>query len=863
MQAPKPLSLSLHEQIGAFIREKCKVFSAYEYAICEFLPTILDNQNVRMFENGKLLITRDQRNTWLTEQNAIEPYKIQTYLLPKMSIFNKLSKYQDFIDFASLALNAIPHMLYGKTFRLMLPRSDTYLSSQLYLGSSILSISTQNINDSEINNSEIISEPGEAPPNVKVDDKTVTNTTITTESKYENRVHSEDCAYIKIGPTFHDSHHYKVNHANNVLEAISKRTKLNQELKPDSEEYGKFVDCYDFIINNVFTDVNIRDTFNLMMAHDSSFLIKGRPKKMSEEEFYQRLYENFDKPLSHDVTFESFLKLESIHKLKAPRMIINEGPNTVVGQLLTALIYEHILFTWLPANSIKLLTRDQFSRQLSVRHSQTDRKIFDGNTNTTYETKEFYMLEIDQTSFDMSESSKLNQVKQIREGLLVGESLLFDKISSKLFDVLEVSLSNRAVTWRRNVDTKLAFHTKTGVIKAKLDRRVRHSGDRMTSSGNFLVEFVSTMVALFDDPLAVMKRIPKYKTSSYSEFWHSETTRKHIERYNGFTGKVQGTMCLVSPIIEGDDGMVGIESNGVLNEDTILQRYNNLGLDAKVALITRGAVNFCGINYLVENGRTLKDVFCPDIIRAISKVGIARKTLSKQDIYSANLVRAAEFAGKQDWLARIYKQISDAHECNNVILNKEDTMKYGNSEKSKIINTYEKYYNSQAGLDLATQAKLLIMSIKDGVKSKHKNYDRLDEVVDYLMSHSSIDWYLDHPKTKLPPIIREELEPYLYTITKICHNNDIKEMSVKPMERYHVTKICYDNWEWLSNPSIHSKTTQIPLISNAACKRCDSMTVYRNISVKDMANAKKKSDLRYICLTCGHTDRQYDHKWPF
>lgn len=849
MLAPKPISMSLHDQVGAFLREKCKTFGLYEYALCEFLPTILENQTVRLPTKTSLKIITNNEDVWLRKKDLFKPYSGREITFTTPKLLREASKYQTIIDAVCLSMSTFTYLLYGTVISLDFEGDTMMMSSQLYQHYEEMMVSTENISESPVMNSEVIITPAEPKQNVKIVDQTEIDIRNTLPTNYENRAVTEDCAYTQVGPLFYDSHHFKINHKNNVLEAIAKRTAINFELDHHSNEYLKFKACYNYIITNVFTDKNISLTFHEMMTNDSSFLMNHKPKKMSAEEYFERIAQNFEKPLSSDVCFESFLKLESIHKLKAPRIIINEGPNTVVGQLLVALIYEHILFAWLPANNIKRLTRDQFAFQLSARHSQTNRRIIDKQTNQEYGNKYRCLLEIDQTSFDMSESSKDHN--GVKVGLLTGEFDLFDKISGKLFDCIETSISARSVTWRRNTPSKLVFHTKSGMIKAKLDRRVRHSGDRMTSSGNFLIEFISTMVAIFDDPVRVLEDIPRYSIHKYHDFWYG--TRREILQYNGFTGKTQGCMSLVSPIIEGDDGMVGIESCDKIDEDTILRRYNKLGLDAKVALVSNGAVNFCGINFMVEDGRTQNNVFAPDIIRAISKIGIARKTLTKRDIYSANLVRAAEFAGKQDWLARIYKTIADAHICDGITLSKEDNMKYGNVDEKGVLMTYQKYYNTPLGLSVDKQGKLLIASIKDGIKSKYKNFDRLDEVVDFLLSHSSIDWVnMPNPKTLLPPIIREELEPYLYTKTVKCYNSDVTTI-------YYRVATCTDSWEWTSS---HPKR-QIPLVPKAKCKKCGDAKLYRNLTVQELANKRKKTDLRYICITCGHVDRDYDHFWFF
>lgn len=146
---------------------------------------------------------------------------------------------------------------------------------------------------------------------------------------------------------------------------------------------------------------------------------------------------------------------------------------------------------------------------------------------------------------------------------------------------------------------------------------------------------------------------------------------------------------------------------------------------------------------------------------------------------------------------------------------------------------------------------ILIMSIKDGIKSKYKDYDRLDEVVDFLLSHSSIDWASQtNPKILLPPIIREELDPYMYTRSAKCYNEEITNI-------YYRVATCEDSWQFTTN---HPKR-EIALVNNAKCKRCGDTKVYRNYSKREITLQKRKSDLRYICLTCGHSDREYEHYW--
>ena len=64
------------------------------------------------------------------------------------------------------------------------------------------------------------------------------------------------------------------------------------------------------------------------------------------------------------------------------------------------------------------------------------------------------------------------------------------------------------------------------------------------------------------------------------------------------------------------------------------------------------------------------------------------------------------------------------------------------------------------------------MSIKDGVKSKYNDYDRLDEVVDFMERQNQVDWFVDNAHTMLPPIIREQILNHSYYTVATCYNTD-------------------------------------------------------------------------------------------
>lgn len=565
------------------------------------------------------------------------------------------------------------------------------------------------------------------------------------EGQYDaktGRLVLDDSNYKVVGPLFGDGHHFDIRNPSNMIAAINARTKTKYTFKPESETARKFEECYNYIAEHWFSHENVVLAMNdIMMNHcGSDFYDSYKPKSMSGEEWRRIMMENWDKPID-DPTVPAFLKMELLNKVKPPRIIMNEGPKRVVAQLFTAIVYEHIIFYQLRDSNIKKLTRDQFADQISKRYSQ--KRMNSKCPCCKLDLKGDYkqsVIEVDQSSFDMSE----NYDPATGEGLLGFEYKLMSALAKYTSHWIETAECNWRAQKMRGQVTRFRFDVKKNEsIITMMNRRVRHSGDRITSSGNFLIEYLSTLCVVADNPLDALKQVNKrIDAEKFRMFWNGKDVRREIVDYNGKCIEVEGNHALYCCVVEGDDVIARLEAPVMVENEKLIDRYHELGLDGKLHVETKtGAVNFCGINFLVTEGNTEKSIYSPDIIRALGKVGTAKKDQDPNSIYSSSLVRAAEFAGRQDWVSRIFKHVADKQANAKFVMEKEQIMHHGDLSKSEILKRFNDYYSTERGLSLEKQAQLLLMSMKEGLTPiKPLSHYDMNEIINDIVKLNMINW---------------------------------------------------------------------------------------------------------------------------
>jgi len=441
------------------------------------------------------------------------------------------------------------------------------------------------------------------------------------------RTFSEDCDFRALGHQYLVQHHFQIDDPNNVLHAIDTRCDPKYAPVLKSDTYQKFGKAYQYIIERWFSAGNIARAVEEVyteLSDASCGLELFKSGKMSTADFLKAIDEN--QITDDDGVLRAFLKKEIINKIKNPRIIQNEGRNVLVRHLLGAVVFERILFGYTHGSNIKHMTRDDMIKMITRRCSSFP----------SCET-EAQIVEIDQTSFDISEtcrpfkskSYELSSTDRAFVGLLSYEVELLARIDKGLTHLPENATAHLNIK-KRQKSSKFVIGTKLGNVTVDLRQRVRHSGDRYTSSGNFLVEFLSSLSVFCDDPCRVLEQYHWYGTSALPP-----------DRYCTVDGKNRRMRIFV----EGDDGLLQFSSKLPQPATFYMDRFHDLGLDTKLLFISSGLATFCGVRMPIKNGYTAPNIGCPDIIRALGKLGSVRKTLTDADAAACLLARATELPG--------------------------------------------------------------------------------------------------------------------------------------------------------------------------------------------------------------------------
>jgi len=315
------------------------------------------------------------------------------------------------------------------------------------------------------------------------------------------------------------------------------------------------------------------------------------PKKLSEEQKMQiRLDAMNDdgngKPFS--LLVDAFVKSEVTSKWK-PRVVVNHGAKRLWGIAKASAIFEDILFHALPFACIKHCEKESKMNQL-FRNCEGFRGMFEN----------------DMTAFEFGIHKELKQAEQeiLREIMkkidLTGDGLEFcERV---------VDSRDKCCTWSFRYRDEAGAECRTSI---KLPRPVRESGDRITSSGNFLQNLLAwlTLLVRHDKVEAAVQSLLQSK----GKFFDYVSPRDG-KTYRAFLA------------FEGDDTL------GALNESILLHNNGQLcdeffsdhGWSAKMKVINPvgyDSIKFVGYTALVKDNKLVRDgenvVMFPEIKRIL------------------------------------------------------------------------------------------------------------------------------------------------------------------------------------------------------------------------------------------------------
>jgi len=339
-------------------------------------------------------------------------------------------------------------------------------------------------------------------------------------------------------------------------------------------------------------------------------LVDGLGGKRSPEEV-RKLLLDLATGMDIDECIDVITKLEvTSNPGKGPRLVCNEGPYRQVIALLIVSVFEDILFEFAHSASIKHQTRDGVMDSIAETCAavpEVGGKKF-----------EPVMVEVDQTRFDSNENCRREEGESY--GLLHWEFDLLDHIAGHIGSVrLEVAPKIEKV--RKQEDScrsKLKFgdgpRWKGNLASVRLALKwiFRTSGNRRTSSGNYIQEVGCTLANFTQNP---------------EIFWD----RKDLLKFDWIFTGVDGQEFYFRFWAEGDDFLGQCDKRAMAWNDDIIEGYKCLGLRAKLVFVvgTRSELaraEFCGMHFLVCEGKTVRKCVIPDIARGLINSGYNAST---------------------------------------------------------------------------------------------------------------------------------------------------------------------------------------------------------------------------------------------
>jgi len=357
------------------------------------------------------------------------------------------------------------------------------------------------------------------------------------------------------------------------------------------------------------------------------------PRKMSEEEKMQAHLDaaNCDQDgyVPFSLLVDAFCKSEVTGKPK-PRPIANHGTMRLFGIAKTAWVFEDLMFHALPEACIKHCEKFAKMNQL---FSNCER--FKGIRG---------MLENDMTAFEFGIHERLKEVeKNIIKHIM---SYLDLEGDGEVFCERVVDARDKSATWVFRYKDAAGASCCT---KLKLPRPMRESGDRITSSGNFLQNLIAWLVLLVheDHVEAAIQNLMHHEGQKF-QYTSARDGRKYFA-FLAFEG--DDTLgCLTEPCL--------LENNGAMVNDFFKAYGWNAKL--KVAKMTgEDCLAFVGFVALVRDNKLVRlgenIVMFPDIVRILRTKSWATTQIDEEEYWPSVAIYATYSMNQFRYFAPMYQ----------------------------------------------------------------------------------------------------------------------------------------------------------------------------------------------------------------
>lgn len=400
------------------------------------------------------------------------------------------------------------------------------------------------------------------------------------------------------------------------------------DFKPYPSELERLAVVEAALKEHVFTSRRIKACESLLKRAKDTL-----PKKFTEEQREMMIAgcHTTGEPL--DVCFKAFVKSE-VSRKKKPRAVVNHGERRCAALCMIAAVYDECLFSALKMASIKGRAKRKALTQIA--------------TNMSKMPKEATFIENDLTAFEYGISEELKSV-EARILLHIAKQLgcleEYELNTCEFEAVVDERTQQRG--WKmRFKDEDGTFHT----LKIFMPRVIRESGDRLTSSGNYLQNVLAwlTFLVATDDVNAAVKDWVDHQGKYF--FYKSARDGKRYKAVLAFEG--DDTFGRLVEFVEG-------------HVELFMKRWGWCPKLKYFPGVGQHKLTFVGYEILISNGAPVlveDEVVCfPELKRLLTSKNWSVQIGTEEDRRAAFNVYAAMMAQEYRHLAPMHAFFKALH----------------------------------------------------------------------------------------------------------------------------------------------------------------------------------------------------------
>jgi len=411
-------------------------------------------------------------------------------------------------------------------------------------------------------------------------------------------------------------------------EALRNKNVGIAKLTPRQEKALQHVETY--LKRHMFSDRKIKESErNFVRTLDTL------PSKNSEEVKMQIELDAMncdqDGRMPFSLLVDAFVKAEVSGKSK-PRPIVNHGAKRLYGIAKTAAVFEDLMFHALPEACIKHCEKFEKMNQL-FKHCENI-KGFRG------------MLENDMTAFEFGIHERLKTIeKNIIQHIM---SHLDMEGDGEVFCERVVDARDKSCTWVFRYKDAAGADCCT---KLALPRAMRESGDRITSSGNFLQNLIAWLVLLVHED-------EKCIEAAINNLIHNKGRKFQ------YTSARDGCKYVAYLAFEGDDTLGALTERALLENNGAMVNafFKSYGWNAKLKVINPtgdDSISFVGYTALVRDNVFVRRgddiVMFPDIVRILQTKSWATTKIDDDEYWPSIAIYATYSMNQFKYFAPMYQ----------------------------------------------------------------------------------------------------------------------------------------------------------------------------------------------------------------